>query len=151
LPDGQVFGIGHVPPGLDGSAVGSYSRFMSESVLFVGTYAIPEGGVDAFREQVERMTALVREHEPRVLAIGHYVNADGTEGTSIHWHPDSDSFDFHMLVAARAIDTGTQTVMVKRIEFYGSPSEDVLRRLSAAFDVQVKTWVDGEIRLGPGL
>ena len=87
---------------------------MSDAVLFVGTYGIPEGGADAFYSQVIAMNEVVRELEPRVVFIGHYVNEDETEGTSARLHPDAGSFDFHMATATRAISTGTQAVRVKR-------------------------------------
>ena len=120
---------------------------MSEMVLFVGTYSIPEGGVDAFYAQAEAMTELIRDHEPRVLVIGHYLSDDQTEGTSIHLHPDADSFDFHMETAGQMISRGTQVVDVKRIEFYGKPHDQTLKQLSKTFDVRVKTWADGYSRI----
>jgi hypothetical protein len=120
---------------------------MPECVLFVGTYEIPAGQVDAFRAQARVMTELVRDREPRVIAIGHYVNDNESEGTSIHLHPDADSFDFHMAELAQAIDTGSRIVQVKRIEFFGTPHADVLERLSLTYDVRVKAWADGYSRL----
>jgi hypothetical protein len=93
------------------------------------------------------MNQLVRNREPRVVFIGHYLNEDETEGTSVHLHPDADSFDFHMATATRAIDSGTLTVTVKRIEFYGLPSDTVVVQLSAAFEVREKTWADGFSRI----
>lgn len=120
---------------------------MSDSVLFVGTYDIPAGSVGAFYGQVAAMNEVVRELEPRIVFIGHYVNENESEGTSIHLHPDAESFDFHMATATKAISAGTQTVKVKRIEFYGKPSDSVVTRLSGAFDVRVKTWADGLSRI----
>ncbi|MEA2001406.1 MAG: hypothetical protein U9N84_05910 [Actinomycetota bacterium] len=123
---------------------------MSEMVLFVGTYDIPEGGLDAFYNQARAMTDLIREHEPRVIAVGHYLSDDQTEGTSIHLHPDADSFDFHMETASRLIERGTHILKVTRIEFYGKPNELMLEQLSKGFDVRVKTWADGYSRLNNG-
>jgi hypothetical protein len=79
--------------------------------------------------------------------IGHYVNEDESEGTSIHLHPDAESFDVHMATATKAISAGIRTVKVKRTEFYGEPSESVIAQLSGAFDVQVKKWADGLNRI----
>lgn len=121
---------------------------MSEMVLFVGTYDIPEGSLEAFYAGARAMTEVIRDHEPRVLVVGHYVNDDQTEGTSIHLHPDGASFDFHMEVASRMIEQGTQTVAVKRIEFYGRPSDQIVEQLSQMFDVRVKAWADGYSRIG---
>lgn len=81
------------------------------------------------------------------MLIGHYVNEDKTEGTLVHVHPDAESFDFHMAAATKAIGAGTQTVRVKRIEFYGKPSGAVIEQLSATFDVRVETWADGLSRI----
>lgn len=120
---------------------------MSDSVLFVGTHDIPDGGMEAFNSQVAAMNAVVRDLEPRVAFSGHHVNEDETEGTSIHLHPDADSFEFHMATGARTIDSGTQTLKVKRIEFYGKPSHAALTQLSATYDVTVKTWADGLSRI----
>ena len=120
---------------------------MSDSVLFVGTYDIPRDGVDAFYSQMATMDELIRDQEPRVVFIGHYVNEDETEGTSIHLHPDAASFDFHMATASSAISAGNQIVKVKRIEFYGKPSDSVVAQLSGAFDVRVKTWAGGLSRI----
>jgi hypothetical protein len=120
---------------------------MSDSVLFVGTYEIPEGGAEAFYHQVTTMNEVVRQLEPRVVFIGHYVNEDETEGASVHLHPDAESFNFHMATASKAISTGAKTVRVKRIEFYGKPSDAVIEQLSTAFDVRVKTWANGLSRV----
>ena len=119
---------------------------MSEMVLFVGTYGIAEGGLDAFYAQARAVTELIRDHEPRVISVGHYLNDDQTEGTTIHLHTDADSFDFHMEIASRLIDKGKQLVDVKRIEFYGRPHDWVVEQLSQVFDVRVKAWADGYSR-----
>ncbi|MEA2002871.1 MAG: hypothetical protein U9N84_13435 [Actinomycetota bacterium] len=120
---------------------------MSEMVLFVGTYNIPEGGLVAFHEQARAMTELIRDHEPQVLAVGHFLSEDQTEGTSIHLHPDADSFDFHMETASRLIGRGSQILDVTRIEFYGKPHDSIVDQLSKSFDVRVKAWADGLSRL----
>jgi len=120
---------------------------VSEMVLFVGTYAIPEGGLDAFYAQARAVTELIRDHEPRVISVGHYLNDDQTEGATIHLHTDADSFDFHMEIASRLIEKGTQLLDIKRIEFYGKPHDRVVEQLSQVFDVRVKAWEDGYSRI----
>ncbi len=134
--------IGTSKTGLRPGRTGSFEG-MSDTVLFVGIYEIPPGGLDAFYSQAAAMTEVVRREEPRVIFIGHYVSEDETEGTSVHLHPDPDSFDFHMAAARQRIEAGTQLVRVKRIEFYGRPSEAALDNLSKTFDVRVKSWADG--------
>lgn len=123
------------------------SRDMSEMILFVGTYNIPEGRLDAFHDQAQTMTEMVRDHEPRVLLVGHFLNEDETEGTSIHLHPDADSFDFHIKTASRLIDRGARILDVTRIELYGQPHDATVDQLSKGYHVQVKTWAAGYSRL----
>lgn len=134
-------------PGCRHGAGKVVSDSVSDSVLFVGTYDIPPGGVESFYSQIKAMNDVVRDEEPRVVFIGHYVNEDKSEGTSIHLHPDAESFDFHMSTATKTISAGTQTMRVRRIELYGKPSDAAVTQLSAAFDVRVKTWAGGLSRI----
>ncbi len=121
---------------------------MSEHVVFVGTYAIPEGAFDEWKAAVKEMTEFVRENG-RMLRFDHYVNAEGTEGTTIQVHPDSASLELHLDQARSRISAGSQLVQVSRIELYGTPSGQVveqLRRMSAMsgeWPVILKAHVEG--------
>jgi len=122
---------------------------MSEHVVFVGTYAIPEGKFEDWKASIREMTEFVKENEPRLLRFNSYANAEGTEATTIQVHPDSASLGLHLSVASSRIGAGVQLVRVKQIELYGKPSEQVveqLRRMSAMsgdWPVIVKAHVQG--------
>ncbi len=126
---------------------------MSEQVLFVGTYDIPEGSFGEFKQANREMTEFARANEPRVLSFNTYVNEAGTEATSIHLHPDSVSLEYHLETASQQISRGVQMLQVKRIELYGKPSQRVvaqLRRVSeqaGGFPVIVKTPLHGFFNL----
>lgn len=124
---------------------------VSPGVMFVGTYRIPPGHLDAWRTANREMTAFVEASLPDVIAFDAYVNEDGTEGTSIHLHLDSASFERYLDAAASRIGRGTQVVEVLRIDLYGSPSDQVIERLRrmGPWPVNVRSHVDGFGR-GPG-
>lgn len=77
---------------------------------------------------------------PDVIAFDAYVNEDGTEGTSIHIHPDSASFERYLVAAASRIGRGTQVVEVLRIDQYGSPSDHLVERLRRMGTWPVNVW-----------
>lgn len=117
---------------------------MSEDITFVGTFAIPEDRLEEWRAAIVDMVDTVKANVPRLVSFNVYVNDDATEGTSIYVHPDAESFERHMEVAASRIGAGAQMVDTIRVELYGNPSERVVERLhriseaSNSFPVTVK-------------
>lgn len=122
---------------------------MFEQVLFVGTYAIPEGKFEEWNTANKEMTEFAKANEPRVIRFNTYVNEGGTEATTIQLHPDSESLEYHLEVARTRISGGVQLVQVKRIELYGEPSEAVVAQLrsvserSGSWPVSVKRPLHG--------
>jgi hypothetical protein len=122
---------------------------MANELIFVGTYAIPEGTYDAFDAANAQMGDFIRTHEPRIISWHTYVNAAHTEATSIHVHPDSASLEFHMRVAASRVRGGTEMLEIRRVELYGEPSEQLVEQLrqvserSGGWPVTVKSRLRG--------
>jgi len=71
----------------------------------------------------------VKANVPRLVSFDVYVDEARTEATSIYVHPDVESFEQHMKLAATRIDRGAQLVSVVRIDVYGDPGERVVERL----------------------
>ncbi|MFH0915460.1 MAG: hypothetical protein V1912_03320 [bacterium] len=117
---------------------------MAGSITFVGTYAVPEGRFDEWVEANTEMVDFVKANVPRLISYDVYVNEAKTEATTIYVHPDAESFEEHMKVAATRIDRGAQMVDVLHIEVYGHPGQRVVERLhqvseaSNGFPVAVK-------------
>lgn len=117
---------------------------MKDAVMFVGTYAIPEGSFDDWAEAAQEMVDFVAANAPRLISFSHYVNDDHTEASSIYVHPDSESFEQHLDLAASRINRGVSLVRVLRVDLYGAPSQRAIERLhriseaSAGFPVNVK-------------
>jgi len=117
---------------------------MAGRVTFVGTYAIPEDVFESWTETIKEMTDFVSANSSRLLSYDTYVNDEHTEATTIYVHPDSQSLEEHLDLAATRIGSGVQMVSVVRIDLYGEPSEAVVGRLraiseaSTSFPVGVK-------------
>jgi hypothetical protein len=134
---------------VDASAGQKGKSAMSEQLLFVGTYAIPEGKLEEFITANQEMTEFARGNEPRLISFTTYVNEAGTEATTIHIHPDSESLEFHLEAARMRIHSGVQLVKTKRVELYGNPSDRLVKQLqsmsemSGSWPVIVKTPLHG--------
>lgn len=117
---------------------------MAGKVTFVGTYTIPEGGLEEWKAAISDMVDFVKANAPRLISFEVFLSEDGREATSVYTHPDTESFEQHLQVAATRISAGTQMVQVKRIDLYGAPSERVvaqlrhLAELHGSFPVAVK-------------
>lgn len=117
---------------------------MNDTITFVGTYRLPDGRFDEWVEGITDMVDFVKANAPRLLRFEVYVDEARSEATSIYVHPDRESFEQHMKVAAERIDRGAQMVEVVRIDVYGDPGQQVIERLhqvstaSNGFPVAVK-------------
>lgn len=122
---------------------------MTDDVIFVGTFTIPRDRTEEWRVAIVDMIDFVKANSPRLISFNAYVNEDASEGTVIYHHPDSDSLEQHLEVAASRINVGQQMVRVTRIDVYGAPSERLverMRRFSEAgglYPVNVKTHLYG--------
>lgn len=129
---------------------------MTGPLLFVGTYEIPPGQFEAWQQANRDMLTFMREHEPRVLGFWNYTNADQTEVSTVHLHPDAASLQFHMEAARTRISAGTALVKMKRLELYGPVGTALLAQLRAVSErsgnwpIYVKDFVQG-YTLGSGL
>jgi hypothetical protein len=108
-------------------------RAMTEPVVYVSTWKIKEGKLDAYMRFHERLANTVREMEPRVAAFLAFANDDGTEVTGIHVFADASALDRHMDVLAEqmgvlAEDMGVVTDLLGPgdIDVYGTRPERAL-------------------------
>jgi hypothetical protein len=100
---------------------------MSEPFIFIGTHAIREGKLEDFKKTWRELVELVEADEPRLIAFNGYANDDETEVTVVQVHPDADSMLFHMQVARKHIEKGTEELLDTRdFQIYGPPNDTVL-------------------------
>lgn len=101
---------------------------MAPPFIFINTYEIKEGQLDAFKKDFRRVLDLVEAEQPRVLYIASYFNEAGTEATVLQIHPDVESFENHMALAEEHIRGSAKTVdwPSMRIQLLGNTNDSVL-------------------------
>jgi hypothetical protein len=104
---------------------------MSEPLVFTFTSAIKEGKLNEYEHALREVNAFVETREPRVIALETYID-DGTEATTILVHPDAQSQDFHLQVAAQTLERLYQFLDFTKMSIgvYGRPSEQALARIT---------------------
>ena len=117
---------------------------MGEPLIFVFNLALQEGKFDDYRSYADELVEFVETEEPRLIAFEVYANNEGRQVTNIFIHPDAESEDFHMQVAAEKVNKGSQFVDFARmtIDVYGRPSDAVLQELNKLADSGVPVRVN---------
>lgn len=111
---------------------------MTEPFVFIGTYRVKEGKLEAFREYWQEFCKDIEAKEPRLIAFNAYANEDGSELSGVQIHPDAESLLFHMGIAREHIDTAYQDYLDdsgSRIQIFGTPNDavlDMIKQLTGA-------------------
>lgn len=76
---------------------------MAGPFIFVSTYTIKEGQLEAYKSWTQGLIEYVEANEPRMVAFNLYLNDQGTEVAAIQVHPDAASMQRHMEVVRQYI------------------------------------------------
>ena len=106
---------------------------MAQPFIFISTFGLKQGELDAFKEMCTGLVEMVQSKEPRLIAFNLYANEDGTEVSNVQVHPDADSMLFHLRllrehISGAAGEQGPIDVTVNN-QIFGTPSEAVLEML----------------------
>jgi hypothetical protein len=100
---------------------------MAEPFIFINTYAVKPGKVDAYRQKFREVADIVETKEPDMLYFAHHESEDGTQGTTVqvHAHPDNmlvhmELIGDHIRQAAEYLDFDSM-----HIQIFGTPSDAV--------------------------
>lgn len=110
---------------------------MAEPFIFVNTYTIQPGKLDAYKKRFQRSAKVVEDNEPRMLYFACHVSEDGSEATTVQVHADADNMALHMQLVGDHIEAAREFVDFSSmsIRIYGSPTAALLaqmRELSGA-------------------
>ena len=94
---------------------------MGQPFVFIGTHRLQEGKLDDFREAFAKLTQVVEENEPRMIAFNGYASEDGTEVAVVQVHPDAASMAFHMSVVHEHITSAYEELLAEtmNIQVFG--------------------------------
>ena len=108
---------------------------MAAPFIFIGTYTIKEGKLDALKQYCREFCTYIEANEPRLLHFGFCTNEEGTELTVVQVHPDPASMAFHMQVIAEH--------MVQAYEYLGATvSHQLYGSLNDALVEQVNRGIE---------
>ena len=64
-----------------------------EPVVFIDTWRIRNGKLDAFKDAARAFVDFVAAHEPQLIAYNVYVDEQSNNTTVAQIHPDSESIE----------------------------------------------------------
>jgi hypothetical protein len=106
---------------------------VSAPFIYIGTYRLKEGTLEAFKQMCGGLAEFVESREPRVIAFNVYSSEDGTEASVVQVHPDADSMLFHMQLLSEHITSAYEEQspidVATSNQIYGTPSEAVLEMI----------------------
>jgi hypothetical protein len=73
---------------------------MTAPFIFISTYAIKEGQLEAFRQFLEELFGVLEPNVPGLLAINAYLDESGTEAAIVQVHTDVASMKEYWKVPA---------------------------------------------------
>src|SRR5688572_10719138 len=128
---------------------------MVEPLIFVNSYAIKEGKLDAYKDAVPEWLQFLETNHPRMLHFGAYINEAGTEVTVVQVHPDAESMDYQLKLIDGEVQKWAEYIEWDGMDILvcGSPSEALLEGMrqtaGSGIPVSIKTPLAGFRRL-PG-
>ena len=102
---------------------------MTDVLMVIDSSEIVQGKLEAVRTAIGDLVSFVEENEPRALAYSVYISDDETRMTVTQIHPDSESMELHMEVAASAFAGFKDLLTIRSMDVYGTPSPELLKRL----------------------
>lgn len=94
---------------------------MSRPFIFITTHTVKDGRLEELSRLTEEFLEFVRTNEPRLVAIGAYLNDSRDQMTLVQVHPDAESMDFHLQVAADKIHQAFNIVDNDSVHVFGDP------------------------------
>jgi len=102
---------------------------MAEPLIVLDTSEIREGKREQLERGIAELAAFVETNESHPIAYEVYFGDDGRRMTVLQIHPDSASMERHMELAGPVFARFADLVVLRTIDVYGSPSENVLEQL----------------------
>jgi len=102
---------------------------MSGLIVCIDWSEVHEGQIEQLRAAMKGLVEFVEANESRPLAYHVYFSADDRIMTVLQMHPDAESMEHHMRVAAEEFAKVKDMLSLSAIDIYGSPSDALLEQL----------------------
>lgn len=99
---------------------------MAEPIVYIDHSEIRPGRLDQAQRAIPGVVRFVREHEPRLISYGFYVDEQASAMTIVAVHPDSASLELHLEIGAPRFRKLAELIDLRLIEVYGEPSATAL-------------------------
>jgi hypothetical protein len=106
---------------------------MTEPLIYISTWKVKEGRLEDYKQFATRLLEIFEAREPQLIAMNIFINEEGTEMTSIQFHPDASSMDFHLRILDQALGEDMAEWVARadfleprHAEIYGAPSAALL-------------------------
>ena len=112
---------------------------MSGPLIMISRSRIKPGHRETYEAHLKQATEMVESEEPRVIAFNSWTSEDGTEVSTVHFHPDADSLDAHLkLYFERLAGPVAESVDSYELDIWGVASESALSALRSVPGMQVR-------------
>jgi hypothetical protein len=99
---------------------------MAEPIVYIDHSEIRPGRLDEAQRTIPGVVRFVREHEPRLICYGFYVDEQASAMTVVAVHPDSASLELHLEIGAAQFRKLAEFIDLRLVEVYGEPSATAL-------------------------
>lgn len=98
---------------------------MSGPFITVTSAKVREGKLDEYIELNRRITETVEAREPRIIAFHVFLGQDQDTIVGLQFHPDPQSFEFHLEVVQDLIANASDILEVHEYKVLGAFTETV--------------------------
>lgn len=102
---------------------------MEDRIIQIDASEIREGKIEEVKSNFKDLVEFVEKKEPRIITYNVYFSEDEQQVTVVQVHPDTLSLENHMEVAGPEFSVFKNTLKMKSIEIYGTPSDKLLTQL----------------------
>ncbi len=107
---------------------------MSTPFVYVGTWTIKPGKLEAAKKWLAEHADLIETNEPRLVAFHVYFDEEGTTASVVQVHPDSASMEFHMELISKHMEDAFEIIDTILSEQYFGPMSDELAKTLAQWE-----------------
>ena len=102
---------------------------MGAPIVYLDRSDIRPGMVAELRQAVAHLVAFVEEREPQLLTYGFHIDEKRETMTLVAVHPDAGSLELHLRIGGPEFRKVGEFIVLRAIEVYGEPGDEVLRLL----------------------